>query len=331
MAERAVTFDSESLDANTVQLADASSLFQNEVETLRENQKSTPLVELSPRQGEGIWALAREAYRLTGEDEPTPTQVKALAQDIARRNELPIDATLSSNQKLMVKLPGAIEKPANQKSTQAKSPDSPKCSSTWEEVNMIANWVTKNEAGHKSYIAFNPDDNGAGISVGLMQWNQERGLLPDLVEEWHDRNPAKFNQIFGSNATKMLNESWLRSVDFSSSPALTEDMKEALELPEFQRVQLNLRNEHIEESCEMAKGYGFSSLRGRAVIADLVNQLGKGGTRRFLSKIPFSGNESNRIEQLKAVTDDRVNAADRIAIIEQEVKKIWRQQAEVQK
>ena len=193
---------------------------------------------------------------------------------------------------------------------------------------MIAGWVTHNEAGSKSFSAYNPDDNGAGISVGLMQWNQRRGDLPVLVDSWFAKNPRKFNDIFGANSMDVRDEDWLRKVDFSGNATLRSSMERALADPEFQGVQLDLRNDHIEESCEVAKDYGFSSLRARAVVADLVNQLGRQGARSFISRVPdFKGSESMRIEKLKLVTDDRINARDRIEAIEAEVRKIWRLEA----
>lgn len=341
MASGSVSFDSNIEAGNTIQVADSSTALQEESMDLRSQSKDNPVVELAAEPGQGLWSVARQAYRLVGVADPEPQEVKALAEDISQRNGISMDATLGDNQKLLVKLPGKLAstndsdnsteaartEPAEARKAGLERREGPDCSSSWEEVNMIAGWVTHNEAGHKTYTAYNPDDNGAGISVGLMQWNQERGLLPELVGDWYERNPSRFNRIFGSDAANMLDESWLRSVDFSKSETLTASMKEALSEPQFQAVQLELRNDHIEESCEIARDYGFTALRGRAVIADLVNQLGKGGTKRFLSRVPLSGDESNRIEQLKSQTDDRVNARDRIEKIEEEVRAIWRQQA----
>lgn len=316
-----------------------------------------PVVALKAPQGGGLWAVAREAFRLTGKTDPSAQEVKALAQETARRNGLSLDTVLADGQFVEVKLPGAIKQTTDKKQAEkavrpapakpaetariAKAAKSggtqkaketgravgPTCSQSWEEVNMIAGWVTHNEAGHMSYTAFNPDDNGSGISVGLMQWNQERGKLPELVDAWHDKNPAKFDRIFGGSSANMLDESWLRSVDFSSKPGLTRAMHTALADSEFQRVQVDLRNGHIEDSCELARDYRFTSLRGRAVVADMVNQLGEGGARSMLRRLALTGNESQRIERLKTVSDGRINAADRIAAIEDKVKEVWRAQA----
>lgn len=313
-----------------------------------------PVVALKAPQGGGLWAVAREAYRLTGKTDPSAQEVKALAQETARRNGLSLDTILADGQFVEVKLPGAIKQATDKKQAEkavlpapAKPAETarivkssgthqaketgrafgPACSQSWEEVNMIAGWVTHNEAGHKSFTAFNPDDNGSGISVGLMQWNQERGKLPELVDAWHDKNPAKFDRIFAGSSANMLDESWLRSVDFSSKPALTGAMQTALADSEYQRVQVDLRNGHIEDSCELARDYRFTSLRGRAVVADLVNQLGEGGARSMLRRLALTGNESQRIERLKTVSDGRINAADRIAAIEEKVKEVWRAQA----
>jgi hypothetical protein len=192
---------------------------------------------------------------------------------------------------------------------------------------MVARWVTHNEAGPKSYMAFNPNDMGHGISVGLMQWNQKRGKLPDLLQAWHRKNPAKFDGMFGHYSDDLLSTSFVKGADFTNGTLKT-GMERALADPEFQRVQLTMRNNHIENSCEIAKDYQFTALRARAIVADLVNQMGEAGARRLLARVPSVEkipNPSTRIERLKVMTDGRVNGDDRVASIEDRVREIWRQ------
>jgi len=206
---------------------------------------------------------------------------------------------------------------------QALMKGSSSCSGEWS--NMVAQWVTHNEVSQQKFVAFNPNDHGAGISIGLLQWNQKKGRLPELLQDWHQKDPGKFDRIFGSYAANLLKPDWVRSADFVGTPTLNNGIHAALADGEFQQVQLSLRNEHIVKSCEVAQSNGFTSLRGRAVVADLFNQIGERGTEHALHKVPKSKPESARIEELKKITGGRVNGHDRVTSIEENVKNIWRQ------
>jgi hypothetical protein len=195
------------------------------------------------------------------------------------------------------------------------------CDSNWSK--MVAQWVTKNEGGEK-YLVYNSNDHGQGISVGLLQWNQRKGRLPELLQAWHAQDPKKFNHLFGRHAAEMLRADSVRVADFNNDRVLHSGMLAALADREFQQVQAQLRSKHIVHSCEVAQSHDFKSLRGRAVVADLYNQLGETGTVRALNDVPRGPNESIRIEQLKAHTGHRIHGGDRVASIEDNVKAVWR-------
>ncbi|MCA9800731.1 MAG: hypothetical protein KC777_02030 [Cyanobacteria bacterium HKST-UBA02] len=311
-------------------------------------ERSPSLITRKVKAGETIRSIGRELYMQRQGRLPSDIELKEFELDTGRRSGLHTKYErdhLHPDQKLVIKLPAltraagpvastpeaAAVKPSSQK-TAAKPVETvprdtarPACSGSYDEMNMIASWVTHNEAGPKAYQAFNPNDMGNGISVGLMQWNQKRGKLPDLLEAWHDRNPNKFDRYFGRYSDDLLRTAFVKDADFNGNATLKAGMQKALADREFQGVQLSLRNEHIEESCEVARDFRFTSLRGRAIVADLINQLGKTGTRQLLSRVAPADNESQRIENLKHVSDDRINAADRVAAIEEQVRVVWRQ------
>src|SRR5258706_499414 len=68
-----------------------------------------------------------------------------------------------------------------------------------DPVDRLIDYTARNEGGG-NYSAWNPNDNGAGVSFGLIQFNQKRGSLPTLMQRMHDKDPAKFDQIFGPHA-----------------------------------------------------------------------------------------------------------------------------------
>lgn len=312
-------------------------------EVAREQAGQVARITVMP--GDSIRDIGRDLYRANKGRLPTDQELKAFEDDTAARSGLKTRYDrdhIALGAELVVRVPARdvrttrTEYSAPQTSEVSpvarvaqpprREPGAPSCSGSWEEVNTVARWVTHNEAGPLSYTAFNPDDVGNGISVGLMQWNQKRGKLPDLLRAWHTKNPTKFDGMFGRYSDDVLENSFVKTADFNSG-VLKTGIDRALADPEFQRVQLHLRNAHIEDSCEIARDYRFTSLRGRAIVADLVNQLGEGGTRRLLAKVPSRDkipNESVRIERLKDITDGRVNGIDRVDAIEDKVREIWR-------
>ncbi len=341
-ADAAVDRAQKSTSADTPE-RQAAMRFHEEVARERAGQ----VTRITVMPGDSIRDIGRDLYKANKGRLPTDQELKAFEDDTANRSGLKTRYdrdNIALGSQLVVSVPfkdvrtaqparraqpaPTVEaKPEAQVVQPARrDPGAPSCSGSWEEVNTVARWVTHNEAGPLSYTAFNPDDMGNGISVGLMQWNQKRGKLPDLLRAWHTKNPTKFDGMFGRYADDVLENSFVKTADFNSG-VLKSGIDKALAEPEFQRVQLSLRNEHIEDSCELARDYRFTSLRGRAIVADLVNQLGEGGTRRLLAKVPSRDripNESVRIERLKDITDGRVNGVDRVDAIEDRVREIWR-------
>lgn len=323
-------------------------------EVARERAGLVTRIKVMP--GDSIRDIGRDLYRANKGRLPSDQELKAFEDDTANRSGLKTRYQrdhIALGSELVLRVPArevklptphkvaqapkpaaprhTPETPVVTRSTQPARPEpgAPSCSGSWENVNMVARWVTHNEAGPDSYTAFNPDDAGNGISVGLMQWNQKAGKLPDLLQAWHTKNPTKFDAMFGRYADDVLTTPFVKSADFTNG-TLRVGIDKALTDPEFQRVQLTLRNNHIENSCEIARDYRFTSLRGRAIVADLVNQLGEGGTRRILRQVPKVDkvpNESARIERLKDITEGRVNGGDRVSAIEGRVKEIWRRDA----
>lgn len=286
------------------------------------------VVQMTVKPQDTLRNLGRELYRHYGHREATEADLKAFELEAARRNKLETRAqrdNLQPGQELTlivpgVKLPGAQPRTASREAQELMKGAS-SCTGEWS--NMVAQWVTHNEVSKQKFVAFNPDDGGHGISVGLLQWNQKRGRLPELLQDWHHKDPAKFDRMFGSQASNLLKPEWVRGADFVGNPTLYRGMQQALADSEFQQVQLGLRNRHIVKSCEVAQSNGFKSLRGRAVVADLFNQIGESGTVQAMRKVSPGKPESARIEDLKKVTGGRVNGQDRVSSIEEKVKDIW--------
>ena len=161
--------------------------------------------------------------------------------------------------------------------------------------------ITKNDAGH-------------GISVGIRQWNQKAGELPDLLKSMHDKNPEKFDQTFGPYAKNLQNEKYVRHTDMAHNPDLMKRMDTALHDNEFQNVQVNQARNFAKQAIDTAQQYGLKTERGAAMVADIVNQTGPGGLQHALKRAGLHAggsvqNEDAAIERLGQY--HRPNSADR--------------------
>ena len=172
-------------------------------------------------------------------------------------------------------------------------------------VDKVVHAVSGNEG---QFTSINPNDAGYGISVGIRQWNQKVGELPHLLKAMHQHNPEKFEHIFGSYSQKMLDESWVRNYHMAGDKNLMNRMDTALHQKDFQHVQVNLAREFVKSSIKLAYQYGLKSELGLALVCDMVNQTGRGGTeaalkRSGLHKGADIGNEHHAVHTLAHSTD----------------------------
>lgn len=167
-------------------------------------------------------------------------------------------------------------------------------------IDKVVAMVSANE-GKPTSINWN--DNGHGISVGLFQANQKSGELPMLLTKMHDANPQLFNQVFGNQANNMLNENFVRSANISRGNELGRMMQDAINRPEFQRVQLDMMREKVAHASQVAGNYGIKSELGVALTADLINQLGEGGAKKHLAAASRHGQEDSKLRAVVASSE----------------------------
>lgn len=151
--------------------------------------------------------------------------------------------------------------------------------------------VTSISSHEGNFTSINENDAGYGISVGIRQWNQKTGELPNLIRAWHDKHPAKFKQIFGTYTPSLLNEKWVRNYDMANDSQFMHAMQNALADKDLQRVQMEDAKKFVNNTTELAKKYGFQSEFGVALVCEMVNQMGANGTERTLAKCGIKKNE----------------------------------------
>jgi hypothetical protein len=180
-------------------------------------------------------------------------------------------------------------------------------------VDKVVALVSANEGKPNS---INWNDNGHGISVGLFQANQKSGELPMLLNKMAEANPQLFNQVFGAQAGNMRNEQFVRSANFSQNNELGRMMQDAVNRPEFQKVQLDMMREKVAHASQVAGNYGIKSELGVALTADMINQLGEAGAKKHLAAAGGKGHEQDKIRAVVASSETnqwRAGRFERIA------------------
>lgn len=171
-------------------------------------------------------------------------------------------------------------------------------------IDRVVQAVAGNEG---NFTSINPNDAGYGISIGIRQWNQKAGELPTLLSKWHDKDPGKFERIFGPYAEKLLNEGWVRHSELAGNPDLMARLKQALSDKDFQQVQVDLSRQFVRSSIELGLKYGLKSELALALVADIVNQKGRGGAEQALQRAGLHpggtvSNEKATCERLSEVS-----------------------------
>lgn len=157
-----------------------------------------------------------------------------------------------------------------------------------------------------NFTSINKNDAGYGISIGIRQWNQKAGELPVLMKAWNRQDSQKFHQIFGPYAEQLLNDKWVRSYDMAHDEQFMSRMKTALADKEFQQVQMSESRSFVKRNIDLAHSYGFHSELGVALVCDMVNHMGSGGTEKAMQKIGLVkggqiADERRAVERLSSV------------------------------
>lgn len=134
------------------------------------------------------------------------------------------------------------------------------------------------------YGSIDRHDGDAGISYGLLHFNQRRGALPHLLRRLYAADPLKFVEIFGDQTWNLLNERWVRR-RLVLSDTLQAALQAAGAVPIFQEVHRTLARElYLEPAQQLAAEFGLSGERALAMIFDTCVQWGVGGAHRFLRR-----------------------------------------------
>lgn len=156
------------------------------------------------------------------------------------------------------------------------------------DIKALILLVAENESKGK-FSAWNGNDNGHGISFGILQFNQKVGSLYNLLMQCKKANEAKFSEIFGQWTTHLVNRAEFIAADLNTN-YFKICFEKVASVPEFQEEQYALAySEYFLPACKDAFEFGFGSNRAIVALMDSCVQNGPGGTHAFLVKASNNG------------------------------------------
>ncbi len=190
-----------------------------------------------------------------------------------------------------------------------------------DKDNFVDRVVLAVSANEGSFTSVNPNDAGYGISIGIRQWNQKAGELPNLFRAWSEKFPTRFREIFNEYSEDLVNENWVRNTDIGGNKCLMDAVRTALADSDFQQEQVNLARAFARSGIAFGAKFGFKSELGLALVTDIVNQKGRGGAEAVLRRTDLKAGDSisNELDAIERVSanSNRAGAAQRFAQLKQ--------------
>lgn len=133
------------------------------------------------------------------------------------------------------------------------------------------------------YVNVTGNFDGAGLSIGIFQWNIGQGTLQPMLKQFFDNNRDLAKQIFGSNyqsvvnmlaASKSTQMDWARSINNGEKLQTKwyKQFKALCETTEFQQIRRGAMEEYTNQAYNIANKYGLKSERGLALALDIAVQ-----------------------------------------------------------
>jgi hypothetical protein len=179
----------------------------------------------------------------------------------------------------------------------------------------VIEFTAKTESGGR-YDVWNPADRDAGVSFGLIQFNQGKGRtaspLALVFQELRLLNPAKFNEVFGPWASKIVDPAWMKSGDMNDPDLVVvarkpggtsivaggRMMRAMKELPMETAQLLRAKKDYFDAAAKAAKTLGLKSQRAHAMLFDMAVQSGPAN----MAKIALKAKQTAGLHGLGAAT-----------------------------
>ncbi|MEZ5333599.1 MAG: hypothetical protein R2991_16550 [Thermoanaerobaculia bacterium] len=144
--------------------------------------------------------------------------------------------------------------------------------------------------------SLNRNLDGAGLSFGILQWNQRAGNLGVVLRAMQAADPAAFPRIFGPSWTAVLEVAGRGSLERVDGAVLWEEpwvsrFVAAGRYPPFVDVQWQVaeHGEHFQAALDVARMLGARTERAVALFFDRAVQQGPGAARRMAEELLARG------------------------------------------
>lgn len=155
----------------------------------------------------------------------------------------------------------------------------------------IVRHILAAESGGR-YTAINANTDGAGVSVGLLQWSQAGGGLSELLEAWLRAEPDRLATHLGPDVSTLLAVARQRSLapvrgEVLWSPAWLDRWRRALSDEALQAVQdaLVVSGVHMRAAVQAAQVLNLRSERGLALLFDRAVQQGPSKAKQIAEAV----------------------------------------------
>lgn len=166
-------------------------------------------------------------------------------------------------------------------------------------TDRVAAVISSNE-GRATSIDWN--DQGHGVSVGIFQANQRVGELPELLHQFAvlPQGQQQIACAFGTQKAAQIqqNPEVIRKWHFSPKNSLGKGLQKIVHSNLFQKFQVAILRHKVNKAAEVAANYGITSTAGVAVCADLTNQWGRAGAKRFLKAADAMQSQGGKVSAI---------------------------------
>lgn len=152
--------------------------------------------------------------------------------------------------------------------------------------------------------AINPSSDGAGVSLGLLQWSQKGGGLHELLTRWYRDAPDALGAALGPRWFDVLDVARRAALDPVDGAPLWQEpwlsrWRVALADPRLVALQrqLVIDGSHMRAAVRAAQAMGLTTHRGWSIVFDRTVQQGAGRVQRAAKTVGRTGTEGERLQR----------------------------------
>lgn len=160
-------------------------------------------------------------------------------------------------------------------------------------VRRVIAYVSGNEGRADS---LNRNLDGAGLSFGILQWNQKSGSLGGLLQAMRQADPQAFVRVFGPSWSALLADTFRGGLEPVDGIPLWQEpwvsrFVAAGRYPRFVEVQWFVaeHGEHFQGALDVARILGVRTERAMALFFDRAVQQGPAAARQMAEQLRASG------------------------------------------